>query len=241
MIRLFSLFAVAAAARHLPAAGGAVRLGRGGRHPLGLQRGRPARADQRPSVAARGLCAPGHRLAAATGSRAGHHAAGAGGHPHRRAGRALVFGSGVPGSRPRWHSAPATTSAPSPARCSMNCRAWSSRHSDKHRFFRFEEGGYQIIVVTPKIADQRSRPPLVPILVGFALLLVLCAYLAVRGLFRPLATIRAGRGLHRRRAFRPPHPHAAAKTNWASWPRTSTTWPARSRACSMPSASCCWA
>ncbi len=61
-----------------------------------------------------------------------------------------------------------------------------------HRFFRFDEGGYQIVVVTPKIADQRTRPPLVPILVGFALLLVLCAYLAVRGLFRPVATIRQG-------------------------------------------------
>jgi signal transduction histidine kinase len=61
-----------------------------------------------------------------------------------------------------------------------------------HRFFRFNEGGYQIVVVTPKIADQRSRPPLVPILVGFALLLVLCAYLAVRWLFRPVATIRQG-------------------------------------------------
>jgi signal transduction histidine kinase len=63
---------------------------------------------------------------------------------------------------------------------------------DGHRFFRFNEGGYQIVVVTPKIADHRSRPPLVPILVGFALLLVLCAYLAVRGLFRPVATIRKG-------------------------------------------------
>jgi signal transduction histidine kinase len=63
---------------------------------------------------------------------------------------------------------------------------------NNHRYFRFKEGGYDIVVVTPKIADQRSRPPLVPILVGFALLLVLCAYLAVRGLFRPVATIRQG-------------------------------------------------
>lgn len=61
-----------------------------------------------------------------------------------------------------------------------------------HRFFRFDEGGYQIVVVTPKIADTRQRAPLVPILVGFALLLVLLAYLAVRGLFRPVATIRQG-------------------------------------------------
>jgi signal transduction histidine kinase len=61
-----------------------------------------------------------------------------------------------------------------------------------HRFLRFNEGEYQIVVVTPKMLTQRSRPPLIPILVGFALLLVLMAYLAVRGLFRPIATIRAG-------------------------------------------------
>ena len=63
---------------------------------------------------------------------------------------------------------------------------------DNHRYFRFNEGGYEIVVVTPKIADHHTRPPLVPILVGFALLLVLLAYLAVRGLFRPIATIRQG-------------------------------------------------
>jgi len=63
---------------------------------------------------------------------------------------------------------------------------------DGHRFFRFNEGAYQIVVVTPKIADHHTRPPLVPILVGFALLLVLLAYLAVRGLFRPIGTIRQG-------------------------------------------------
>jgi len=63
---------------------------------------------------------------------------------------------------------------------------------DGHRYLRFNEGGYDIVVVTPKIATARARPPLIPILVGFALLLVLCGYLAVRWLFRPVATIRAG-------------------------------------------------
>lgn len=63
---------------------------------------------------------------------------------------------------------------------------------DRHNFLRFIEGGNQIIVATPKIATRNDRPPLVPILVGFALLLVLGAYLAVRGLFRPLAPIREG-------------------------------------------------
>lgn len=59
----------------------------------------------------------------------------------------------------------------------------------RHNFLRFMEGGNQIIVVTPKIATQSNRPPLVLILVGFALLLILGAYLAVRGLFRPLVPI----------------------------------------------------
>jgi signal transduction histidine kinase len=63
---------------------------------------------------------------------------------------------------------------------------------DRHNYLRFTQGGNQIIVVTPKIATQKNRPPLVPILVGFALLLILGAYLAVRWLFRPLAPIREG-------------------------------------------------
>lgn len=63
---------------------------------------------------------------------------------------------------------------------------------DNHRYLRFNEGGYDIVVVTPKIATQNARPPLIPILVGFALLLVLCGYLAVRWLFKPVATIRSG-------------------------------------------------
>ena len=63
---------------------------------------------------------------------------------------------------------------------------------DNHRFLRYQEGDYQIAVVTPKISTMRSSPPLIPILVGFALLLVLAAYLAVRWLFRPVATIRSG-------------------------------------------------
>jgi signal transduction histidine kinase len=63
---------------------------------------------------------------------------------------------------------------------------------DKHNYLRFTEGDNQIIVVTPKISTPKTRPPLVPILVGFALLLILGAYLAVRWLFRPLAPIREG-------------------------------------------------
>jgi signal transduction histidine kinase len=61
-----------------------------------------------------------------------------------------------------------------------------------HNFLRFMEGANQIIVATPKIATRSLQPPLVPVLVGFALLLILGAYLAVRGLFRPLVPIREG-------------------------------------------------
>lgn len=63
---------------------------------------------------------------------------------------------------------------------------------DDHHYFRFQQGGYDVVVVTPKIGQHATRPPLVPILVGFALFLVLCGYLAVRALFLPVATIRAG-------------------------------------------------
>lgn len=63
---------------------------------------------------------------------------------------------------------------------------------DDHKYLRFNEGGYWIVVVTPKIATRRDRPQLLPILVGYALLLVLGAYLAVRWLFKPLASIRKG-------------------------------------------------
>lgn len=63
---------------------------------------------------------------------------------------------------------------------------------DNHNFLRFDEGGYQIVVVTPKIGTRRDPPPLVPILVGLALFAIATAYFAVRWLFRPLAPIREG-------------------------------------------------
>ncbi|MBS0580107.1 MAG: HAMP domain-containing protein [Proteobacteria bacterium] len=63
---------------------------------------------------------------------------------------------------------------------------------DNHNYLRFNEGAYQITVVTPKIATQNARPALLPILLGFALLLIVAAYLAVRWLFHPLEEIRQG-------------------------------------------------
>ncbi len=63
---------------------------------------------------------------------------------------------------------------------------------DAHGFLRIEQDGYSIIVSTPKIAEQASNRSLLPIIVGFGLLLVLLAYLAVRWLFQPIANIRYG-------------------------------------------------
>jgi hypothetical protein len=66
-----------------------------------------------------------------------------------------------------------------------------------HRFLKIEEGGYAIIVSTPKItsmAEQRSLPRYIKIeqggynliIIVFTLLLVLLTYLPVRWLFMPM-------------------------------------------------------
>lgn len=63
---------------------------------------------------------------------------------------------------------------------------------DAHGFLRIEQDGYSIIVSTPKIAESATNRSLLPIIVGFGLLLVLLAYLAVRWLFQPIKDIRFG-------------------------------------------------
>lgn len=61
-----------------------------------------------------------------------------------------------------------------------------------HRMLKLKQGPYDIVVASPKIGDVADRPPLMPIIMGFGLLLVLLAYLAVRWLFRPIGAIREG-------------------------------------------------
>jgi signal transduction histidine kinase len=63
---------------------------------------------------------------------------------------------------------------------------------DGHRFLKLQQGSYSIIVASPKIAVNQSSPDLLPIIIGFGLVLVLSAYLAVRWLFKPVSTIRQG-------------------------------------------------
>ncbi len=63
---------------------------------------------------------------------------------------------------------------------------------DAHGFLRIDQGDYSIIVSTPKIGDEAVERSLTPIIIGFGLLLVLLAYLAVRWLFKPVQFIRYG-------------------------------------------------
>ena len=61
-----------------------------------------------------------------------------------------------------------------------------------HNFLKMKTGDYDIVVVSPRIADARDGPPLILLIVTMGLALLLTAYLAVQWLFRPIRTIRAG-------------------------------------------------
>ena len=63
---------------------------------------------------------------------------------------------------------------------------------DNHNFLRMRQGGYDIVVSTPRISDISEGPPLVPLVLGMGLTLLLLAYAAVNWLFRPIRAIREG-------------------------------------------------
>lgn len=65
-------------------------------------------------------------------------------------------------------------------------------NQDAHGFLRIQQGPYSIVVSTPKIAERSPQRSLTPIIIGFGLLLVFLAYLAVRWLFQPIKDIRYG-------------------------------------------------
>lgn len=65
-------------------------------------------------------------------------------------------------------------------------------NQDGHNFLKMETGDYDIVVVSPRIADVRDGPPVIVLIVIMGLALLLTAYLAVQWLFRPIRTIRAG-------------------------------------------------
>jgi len=63
---------------------------------------------------------------------------------------------------------------------------------DNHDFLRMRQGGYEIVVSTPRISDISDGPALLPLVLGLGLSFVLLAYAAVTLLFRPIRTIRTG-------------------------------------------------
>jgi signal transduction histidine kinase len=63
---------------------------------------------------------------------------------------------------------------------------------DGHNFLKMKQGGYDIVVSTPRIADEGDRFGIVPQILGLGLTFLLCAYFAVRWLFRPIVSIREG-------------------------------------------------
>jgi signal transduction histidine kinase len=63
---------------------------------------------------------------------------------------------------------------------------------DNHDFLRMQQGGYEIVVATPRISQVSEGPMLVPLILGLGLSFLLVAYAAVSWLFRPIRTIREG-------------------------------------------------
>jgi len=63
---------------------------------------------------------------------------------------------------------------------------------NKHNFLRMRQGGYEIVVSTPRIADVSSGPGIIPSVIGLGLFLLILSYIAVQWLFRPIRDIRSG-------------------------------------------------
>lgn len=63
---------------------------------------------------------------------------------------------------------------------------------DNHDFLRMRQGGYEIVVSTPRISNVSEGPVLVPLILSLGLSFLLLAYMAVTWLFRPIRTIREG-------------------------------------------------
>ena len=63
---------------------------------------------------------------------------------------------------------------------------------DGHNFLRMRQGGYDIVVATPRMAEPPGGPPLVPLILGLGLFFLILGCAAVYWLFGPIARIREG-------------------------------------------------
>lgn len=64
--------------------------------------------------------------------------------------------------------------------------------TENHDFLRMQQGGYDIVVSSPRISDVSDSPDLVTQVIVLGLALLLITYLAVRWLFMPIRAIRTG-------------------------------------------------
>lgn len=61
-----------------------------------------------------------------------------------------------------------------------------------HKFLKIDQGGFDIVVSSPRIAEITAGPDLLPIILAIGLLWLFVAYLCVSFLFRPILAIREG-------------------------------------------------
>ena len=110
-----------------------------------------------------------------------------------------IFGPGIDwASDPNFPRVEELAFEPSP-RFSNSPDSWADELAgvdfadlDNHNFLRMRQGGYDIVVSTPRIADQSSGPPLIPLIIGLGLTFLLIGYAAVHWLVRPIRNIREG-------------------------------------------------
>ena len=63
---------------------------------------------------------------------------------------------------------------------------------ERHNFLKMQQGGYDIVVSTPRIRDKPGGPGLVLMIIAFGVALLILSFLAVQWLFRPIRQIREG-------------------------------------------------
>lgn len=88
--------------------------------------------------------------------------------------------------------------APSP-RFSAEPDAWADElpgvdfaELERHTFLRMRQGGYDIVVATPRISDIPDGPPLLTTIIALGLSFLVLGYASVYWLFSPIGRIREG-------------------------------------------------
>ena len=64
--------------------------------------------------------------------------------------------------------------------------------TENHEYLRMQQGGYNIVVSSPRISDKPDGPNLITQVILLGLFFLMLGYLSVRWLFRPIRAIRTG-------------------------------------------------